>query len=257
MNKQAFFNEEVEKINQIKENLRNLSWEEVENNKEIIRTTLANDLEINIASMLLAERVLMLSQLFKNYQIIPQNVATKILEIFINTNLQTGLEKFKTDINLICPGLELINSEQLSTLQTDCVGLVNGLKNMKKIALIKIAEEIFLDINVIKTLPKNKINFYVLKINDLSMAIQTMIIKFQDPAKEQIDEIGSILKTLGRSNFEVDSLTQKQNYLVLIDIFQKTKEALNVIQYANKYNIIEQLNNVENIAAILEKIKSK
>ena len=89
------------------------------------------------------------------------------------------------------------------------------------------------------------------------MAIQTMIIKFQDPAKEQIDEIGSILKTLGRSNFEVDSLTQKQNYLVLIDIFQKTKEALNVIQYANKYNIIEQLNNVENIAAILEKIKSK
>jgi len=250
-------NREIEHVNKIKDQLEDLSWDEVKNNPEIIRDAISTDLEVNAADMLLQSKAFILSQLFSNFQSLSLSNSTKVLKRVAEFDLSQGPETLIKELDQITPDLEMNKNTDLQQLQPQAKRIVNGLNNVKKIALLKMAEDLHIDISIAKNLSPGKVDQFLSEIQSLSSTYNAKLLKGEDLTNNEVLNIGNILKKLGRSKFEIDSIIDSQNILSLIYIFQKTKDALQVTQQAYKDNLINQLVDPGVVAQILEKIKSK
>lgn len=240
--------------NNIKELICNSSWEQIRSNTAVLSNIFDNKYDFSPGDMILAERSFWLGKIFTNSQnLINKRVATKLLELFVNTQ---DLNIFLAQARQIDPNLQL--NRQIDPNIVDQVRLtVNGLHIVEKVAYLEIAENIFPYVSQIKKLSPEKINGLLVRTNTLQESANSKLGKLQELSNEEINQIVDLIGDVGRSKFEIENLKYNAEIMVILDIFQKTKEALQVVQQAQKDNLVAQLDNAGVISQILEKIKSK
>lgn len=239
--------------NNIRELICSSSWDQIRSNTAVLSNIFNNKYEFSPGDMILAERTFWLGKIFANSQnLINKRIATKLLEMFTNTQ---DMNIFLAQARQIDPNLQL-NPQMDPNLVNQVRLTVNGLYIIEKVAYLEIAENIFPYVSQIKKISPEKINGLLVRANALQERANSKLNKQQELSNEEIDQIVDLIGEVGRSKFEIENLKYNAEIMVILDIFQKTKDALQVVQQAYRDNMVGLLDNIGVIAQILEKIKS-
>ncbi len=252
--------QQVEQINAIKENLRDLPWDQIRNDPLIIRSafSVSGNYDIDPASMLVMERTSTLSKLFANYQTIPPSRAKKILERFLKFNLQRNFLEFPQELNDLVPNLQPKTTDpaQLAEIQKETVGLVNGLENLKNISLLRIIGELATDLQSVSRIPPDRLTPLQSELNGLIENFRAKLDRLEDPTKEEVDQAANYLKNFGRTDIEIERIKSMTDNLQLIAVLRNLQDVVEIVLEANKEGVANQLNDPNVVAEILLKVKN-
>lgn len=241
---------DIQEMNVIKDRILNESWENLKSDSRLIREALRPGEHANAGDMLLMERVLLLSDLFENSQIIPREKFNPILESFASADLN-NLSKLKTDTDLILPGLIINTKADFNQLQTWARQLVNGLSNIRKIAQLQMAGDLIPNISLVKKISLAQIEQSLDAISQIEKKFFTQPgVPPTERPTEDYKEIAELLAHLGRSNFEINDLLEK-NPSELAFIIGDVKESLKITKLAYDKNLVNQLDDIYTVANLL------
>jgi len=244
----------IEKVNQIKDQLKFYSWEQVKSNPDMLAQAIdKNRTDLDPASMLMSERTFFLSQIFVNIQDIPAAVDNQVLEAFSTAKDQIDL---KAKLDKIVPNLKVKNNAYTEKNIKDVAALLNGLNNLKKIALLKTTEQIYPYVLMLKKYNKDAITKLLSELKQAMDNINDNLDKNPKPEQIKIDKLVEVLTKLGRTPIQKEEL-KTQKLPVILDLAQMNLLALKIINLAYEKNQSELLDNIESTSTLLGEVLNK
>lgn len=244
------FNVDDQKTNQvveIKDQICAKPWDEIKTNPDILKNaiSISNNYEVDPASMLLSEKSYLLGEVFANSQMIDRKDSTEILGLLIKG------EEDQNKIKKKYPELKTKNISNWDDLSKQISLTYNGLINVKHIAMLRFAESIILDVNLIKKLSPEQIKTLLSQAYLIRDEMQTYYDKTQEPPDELLVRVGAVLKQTGRSVLEIDGLLDNNDLINMILIFGKVIDALEIVKKAQDAKETDKLETTEGIVEIL------
>ncbi len=233
--------------------LLNSSWEEVQTRSDIFDKVL-DPANFSAADRIQSYGTVLLDRLFKNSQTIPIDAQATVLTKFANFDLKQGAPGFKKLLAPVYPYLEIKETEDWVALQKEVQQALNGLNNVHKIAIYKVAENNFTEVTVLKKLSSEEIKNLQEKVKQADNNLAESINNKKPMSKEDEARLHQVLEASGRVGMEIEDLASVEGQTMAIDILGNMIKSLTIVEQAQKDNTLNDLNSIEGIAKILEKV---
>jgi len=233
--------------------LLNSSWEEVQTRSDIFDKVLDPD-NYSAADRIQSYGTVLLDRLFKNSQTIPTDAQATVLTKFANFDLKQGAPGLKKLLSPVYPYLEINETEDWVALQKEVQQALNALNNVHKIAIYKVAEDNFTEVIVLKKLSSDQVKNLQEKVKQSDNALAESINNKKPMSKEDEAQLHQVLEASGRVGMEIEDLSSDEGQTMAIDILRNMIKSLTIVERAQKDNTLDDLNSVDGIAKILEKV---
>jgi len=252
----AYYNWKATQTEVLSQFLEQSSWEEVKKRPELFDVILDSDV-MTAADQIQVSRNILIEKIFQNGSQVPLRSKTGLLTKFANFDFKKGADVFNQEVAIIFPNVGINPNLDLTNLQVEAKRIVNGLNNLGKITLLQSAEDLKVDVSVLKNHSPEKINDIWKRAKEIDSKLSASMKTKQPLDKQDVIELTNVLKDSGRINMEIQDLNNTDDRSAAIKILEKTVQSLAIVRRAQKDGRVEKLNTVEGIVEVLESIQEE
>lgn len=242
----------IEEANRIRDQICQMSWEEIKNSQEILAKTFSEEYETNPAQLLMIDRNFFLEKIFINPEIIPESLKTAAIMLYSYYDFSQDINKIQQDYWDIAKGLNFRENIDLGETQAEAKNIANGLVNLVKLTYTKEANDLMTQLLAIRSLSESQISEMYTRLANANKYLDEAVKNNRALNINEINDLIDIEKHFGRIGMLLEDLRKETDPPVFLNLIMENRQALTVLEVAIKNNLLSEINNPSVVADILE-----